>query len=335
VDAERTPVRAGAAAPVIVIVGPTASGKSRCAMTLAEHLPVEIVSLDSAQVYRGMDIGTAKPSAAEQAAVPHHLIDLIEPTEHGSAARFASDARSAIASIHARGRIPLLVGGTLLYLKALREGLSNLPSADPVLRLSIEADARQAGWPAMHARLGQLDPLSAARLDPNDAQRIQRALEICLLSGEPMSTLLARARPQTPDTAHWLQLALIPSVRASLHERIASRFDQMLRDGLVDELRTLRARHALTPDLPSMRCVGYRQAWQYLEDQIDHDQLRERGIHATRQLAKRQLTWLRSMQGLCEIDCLREDLEQAVRTIVFSRLSAAPEHAAAAPAARG
>ena len=297
---------------VIALMGPTASGKSNCALALARHLPIEIISVDSAQVYRGMDIGTAKPSPDEQRAVTHHLIDCVEPTEAYSAARFVLDADKAIDAICARGHVPVLAGGTMLYFKALREGLSSLPAADPAVRAELESEARQIGWPALHARLQSIDPTTAARLDPNDAQRIQRALEICLLSGEPMSQLIARTRPVAPRRDHWLQMALVPSDRAALHARIAARFDRMLAHGLVAELAALRERHVLNADLPAMRSVGYRQAWLHLEGAIDRAELRERGIHATRQLAKRQLTWLRSTTETTDFDCLSNTLEVQV-----------------------
>jgi tRNA dimethylallyltransferase len=274
-------------------MGPTASGKSALALALAERAAVEIVSVDSAQVYRGMEIGTAKPDAAARARVPHHLIDVVEPTESYSAARFRSDAIRAIAGIRARGAIPLVVGGTMLYFKALTEGLSALPAADPELRAQIAARAAAAGWPALHAELARIDPNTAARLEPTDAQRIQRALEVCALAGRPMSELQgAREAHDAPGPS--IAVAIVPGDRTALHARIAQRFDAMLEAGLVSELAGLRARHALTPDLPSMRCVGYRQAWEFLDGRIDAPGLRTRGIAATRQLAKRQYTWLRA-----------------------------------------
>lgn len=278
------------------LLGPTAGGKSRLALELATRHPVEIVSIDSGQVYRGMDIGTAKPTAAERARVPHHLIDLIEPTQSYSAGRFRADCIRAIVEILERGRIPLLVGGTMLYYKALTQGLDALPQADPALRAQIDARATRHGWPALHAELARVDPVTAARLPPNDAQRIQRALEVWELSGKPISELQNSARQGLPFQLK--AYALIPEDRAVLHQRIAERFDRMLQDGLVEELSALRARHALHAGLPSMRCVGYRQAWDYLEGAYGKVELREKGIVATRQLAKRQLTWLRSLPGL-------------------------------------
>ena len=288
-------------------MGPTASGKSALAATLVQHFPVEIVSVDSAQIYRGMDIGTAKPSVAERRSVPHHLIDIVDPTGSYSAAQFRSDAVRLIREITARGRIPLLVGGTMLYFKALREGLSELPESDAALRARIDAEAAERGWPALHAELAKIDAPTAARLKPSDAQRIQRALEIYRVTGKPMSQLLGRTKSAPPFRL--LELALVPSDRAELHRRIESRFDAMLERGLVEELRALRERHALRPGLPSMRCVGYRQAWQHLEGEFGRNELRDRGIFATRQLAKRQLTWLRAMKTVRSFDCLAEDLD--------------------------
>ena len=297
--------------PAIFLMGPTASGKTGVAVELARHLPVEIISVDSALVYRDMDIGTAKPDAATLAAAPHHLIDLIDPTRSYSAAQFRSDALGLMEEITARGRIPLLVGGTMLYFRALLHGLNDLPQADPELRAELEQRARQAGWPALHAELARLDPASAARLQPTDAQRIQRALEVCLLSGRPLSELLAEEIPAV-FPYQLTQLALVPSERSVLHQRIAERFDAMLADGLVSEVEELRRRYVLTPSLPSMRCVGYRQSWQYLDGEMDLATLRDKGIFATRQLAKRQLTWLRGMVGIQQFDCLAPDLSRRV-----------------------
>jgi len=278
------------------LLGPTASGKSRLALALAARHPIEIVSMDSAQVYRGMDVGTAKPSAAERARVPHHLIDLVEPTGSYSAGRFREDAIRAVEDILRRDRIPLLVGGTMLYYKALAQGMDTLPVAEPELRRQIDARAGRHGWPALHADLARVDPASAARIAPNDAQRIQRALEVWELSGKPLSELQTAHPAELPFRLE--AFALIPEDRGELHRRIAERFEAMLAAGLVDELRALRSRHALHAGLPSMRCVGYRQAWEYLEGGCDEAALREKGIAATRQLAKRQLTWLRSLPGL-------------------------------------
>jgi tRNA dimethylallyltransferase len=281
----------------LLLLGPTACGKSTLAMQLADQFPIEIVSVDSAQVYRGMDIGTAKPSAAERARLPHHLIDLRAPDEPYSAADFVRDANAAIRAIRARGKLPLLVGGTMLYAKVLLEGLSALPSADPALRAKIEAEARTVGWPAMHARLAALDPATAARLKPNDSQRIQRALEICTISNRPMSALL---RPTRGGTDIEL-IALLPSDRVALHRRIEERFDAMLASGFLDEVRALKA-GGLRPELPSMRSVGYRQAWSHLDGLSTAAAFRAAAIAATRQLAKRQITWLRSMQQARRLD---------------------------------
>lgn len=288
--------------PAIFLLGPTASGKTGFAVELAERLPVEIISVDSALVYRGMDIGTAKPDGATLARAPHHLLDIREPTEAYSAAAFCADALDLMQAIGARGKVPLLVGGTMLYFRALLHGLDDLPQADPVIRAAIEQQALERGWPALHAELAACDPATAARLDPADAQRIQRALEIFRLSEKPMSSLIAQPRTALPYRV--LQLALLPSDRAVLHRRIADRFDAMLSAGLPEELSLLRRKHALDPKMPSMRCVGYRQAWEYLDGAIDLPALREKGIAATRQLAKRQLTWLRSWPDAVAVDSL-------------------------------
>jgi tRNA dimethylallyltransferase len=306
----------------IAIMGPTASGKTAAALALAQQLPVEIISVDSALVYRGMDIGTAKPTAAELAQVPHHLIDIIEPTQAYSAMQFRTDTLRLVADIQSRGKLPLLVGGTMLYFKALRDGLDELPTADPALRASLDAEAEALGTPALHARLAQLDPITAARLKPNDSQRIQRALEIIALSGQPMSALLAKRAPE-PLPFNLLPLALEPSDRSVLHARIAQRFDAMLANNqFIDEVNTLRARGDLHVDLPSMRCVGYRQAWEYLDGLTDFDTFREKGIIATRQLAKRQLTWLRSMPDRIVVDCNDAHATQAIVTHVTQAISA-------------
>ncbi len=308
----------------LCLAGPTASGKSALALQLAEHFALEIVSVDSAQVYRGMDIGTAKPGAAERAAVPHHLIDLIEPEQAYSAARFVRDATAAAAAIRARGRLPLLVGGTMLYFKALRDGLDAMPAANADFRAQLDARAAAEGWPALHAELQRVDPATAARLAPHDAQRIQRALEVWLASGRPLSSFHAQrgdapAQAQASAQARWPLISLEPASRAWLHQRIAERFDAMLAAGFVDEVRRLRRRPALRPEMPSMRCVGYRQAWSAL-DHASLDGLRDAGIAATRQLAKRQLTWLRSMDAAARIECdatpVAARLRQALRTLV-------------------
>jgi tRNA dimethylallyltransferase len=293
--------------PAILLMGPTASGKSAMALDIAARFPVEIVSVDSAQVYRDMDLGTAKPTAAERAAAPHHLIDIIAPGESYSAAQFRSDAARLMQEITGRGRIPLLVGGTMLYFKALREGLSNLPPADAAVRAAIEAEAREKGWPALHAELTRIDAPTAARLAPGDTQRIQRALEVFRISGKPLSALQG-ARVADAAKYRFVPLALAPADRAALHRRIELRFDAMLAAGLVEELTDLRRKYKLDPGLPAMRCVGYRQAWEHLEGEYDRATLRDRGIYATRQLAKRQLTWLRAMPEPKIFDCLAADL---------------------------
>jgi len=300
--------RVGAKPVAFVLLGPTASGKSSLALALAEKFPIEIVSLDSAQVYRGMDIGTAKPSAAERSAVPHHLIDLIEPTDAYSAGRFREDALRAVAQILQKGKIPLLAGGTMLYYRALAQGIDALPQAEPGLRAQLDARAARHGWPALHADLARVDPATAARLSPNDAQRIQRALEVWELSGKPISELQSGAAGELPFDLQ--AFALVPEDRAELHRRIAERFDAMLKAGLVEELRALRKKLDLRAALPSMRAVGYRQAWQFLEGEIGEKELRETGVAATRQLAKRQMTWLRSLPGLEPADRLAAALSR-------------------------
>lgn len=277
------------------LLGPTASGKSRLALELAARHPVEIVSMDSAQVYRGMDIGTAKPSAEERERIRHHLVDLIDPAERYSAGRFRADCVGAIMDILERGRIPLVVGGTMLYYKALVHGLDELPAGEPGLRLQIDQRAARHGWPALHAELARVDPASAARIATHDAQRIQRALEVWELTGKPLSELQRGGGAHLPFELK--AYALVPD-RPELHRRIEARFARMLEEGLVEELASLRKRHALDARMPSMRCVGYRQAWGYLEGEYGIDGLRAKGIAATRQLAKRQMTWLRSLPGL-------------------------------------
>ncbi len=302
----------------LCLAGPTASGKTAVALALARELPLEIVSVDSALVYRGMDIGTAKPSMAERAQVPHHLIDILDPREAYSAARFVADARRLIGEIRARGRMPLLVGGTMLYFKALREGLDEMPPADPAVRARLDAEAAQRGWPALHAELARVDPVTAARLPPGDSQRIQRALEVWQLTGRPLSAWHGQQRTGMDATASLPMLSLEPASRAWLHERIAQRFDAMLQAGLLDEVRALQARGDLHEGLPSMRCVGYRQAWAALA-QGDTTHLRDQGIAATRQLAKRQLTWLRSITDRQVLACDAVDAQPralgALRTL--------------------
>ena len=285
-------------ADAVLLLGPTACGKSALAMSLAAQRPAEILSVDSAQVYRGMDIGTAKPAAAERARVPHHLLDIREPDQPYSAADFVRDATRLIGEIRARAHLPLAVGGTMLYARALRGGLSDLPPADAEVRARIEAQARRQGWPALHARLRQVDPATAARLPPNDSQRIQRALEVFELTGTPLSRLLGS--PQGPRL-HLLTIALLPEDRAELHRRIERRFDEMLAAGFIDEVRRLAAR-GLDADLPSMRSVGYRQALRHLRGETTLAQFRAEAVAATRQLAKRQITWLRAMHDARRVD---------------------------------
>lgn len=290
--------------PAIFVMGPTASGKTDLAVSLYKKLPVELISVDSALVYQEMNIGTAKPSAEILQQAPHALIDIIPPTEAYSAAHFRTDTLKLMADITARGKIPLLVGGTMLYFKALEEGMSQLPEADPEVRKLIEQEASEVGWPAMHAKLALVDPESAARLQPNDVQRIERALEVYRITGQSM-TILHQATSGDALPYRLLKIALVPSDRKVLHARIALRFDQMLANGFVNEVKTLLSQYpALTADSTSMRCVGYRQALEYLAGDYDEAELRDRGIFATRQLAKRQLTWLRGMENLHEVDCL-------------------------------
>lgn len=348
----------------VALAGPTACGKTAAALAAAARLPVEIVSVDSALVYRGMDIGTAKPTPAERAAVPHHLIDIRDPSEAYSAAEFATDAARLVREIRARGALPLLVGGTMLYFKALFDGLAAMPAADAAVRAALDADAAVLGWPAMHARLAQVDPVTAARLAPHDSQRIQRALEVWQISGRTLSdwhagqTAQADAAAEAHGLTHGLThgiagfkpsgaaplppalfISMEPEDRAWLHGRIAQRFEQMLAGGFLDEVRALRARSDLSPDLPSMRCVGYRQAWEWLDTQggglqQDAATLRERGVAATRQLAKRQITWLRSMPAR---QVIAGDPPQAVARVVqtiesaWARLAPSSENRSGRP----
>ena len=292
----------------IALAGPTASGKTAAALAIAQQHAVEIISVDSALVYRGMNIGTAKPTAAELAAVPHHLINIRDPLNAYSAAEFVQDAECLIANITARGKLPLLVGGTMLYFKALQDGLDDMPKADAPLRAQIAADALEKGWPAMHAELALVDPVTALRLKPNDSQRISRALEVFRVSGQPLSFFHQRNATKsiagsTDAASATTLISLEPADRAWLHARIAQRFDAMLASGFVDEVRALRARGDLTPDLPAMRCVGYRQAWEALDGTSPMNELRDKGIFATRQLAKRQITWLRAMPQRRVVAC--------------------------------
>lgn len=293
--------------PVVFLFGPTASGKTGLSLALAEHLPVEIISVDSAQVYRGMDIGSAKPDAATRARVPHHLVDLLDPAEAYSAARFRDDALPLIEAIRGRGRIPLLVGGTMLYYRALEYGLSDLPAADPEVRQRLEAWAARDGLPALHAALAEKDPAAAARLHPNDQQRIQRALEIIELSGITPSEFYARAKTDGVP-GRLIKIGLNPASREELHERIALRFHQMMDEGFLAEVARLKARADLNIELPSIRAVGYRQLWEHLDGRDSLPEAVERGIAATRQFAKRQITWLRSETAVQWLDPASKNL---------------------------
>jgi tRNA dimethylallyltransferase len=296
----------------IFIMGPTASGKTNAAVHLYSNIPIEIISVDSALVFKDMNIGTAKPDSATLAQVPHHLIDIIPPTEAYSAANFRNDALRLMADITARGKIPLLVGGTMLYFKALQGGLSHLPEANPEIRASLEQEAAQIGWPAMHAKLANVDPETAARLQPNDSQRIERALEVYRVTGKTMTALHQESSGENLPY-RLLKIALVPSDRKVLHERIAQRFDKMLSDSFLDEVSALVAKYpTLTSESTSMRCVGYRQALEHLAGEYDAAELRDRGIFATRQLAKRQLTWLRAMDDIVKVDCLNPSMHEMV-----------------------
>ena len=296
----------------VFLMGPTASGKTGAAVELVAKLPVELISVDSALVFRDMNIGTAKPDTATLAKAPHHLIDIIDPTSAYSAAQFRTDALRLMVEITARGKVPVLVGGTMLYFKALQGGLSGLPEANQAIRATLDLEAARIGWPAMHAKLASIDPETAARLMPNDMQRIQRALEVHAITGKTMTTLFAE---QTSEVLPYnlLKIALVPSDRKVLHKRIAIRFDAMLAAGFLGEVKALIAKYpTLTSESTSMRCVGYRQALAHLAGDFDYAELRDRGIFATRQLAKRQLTWLRGMDDTVELDCLGSDLNELV-----------------------
>ncbi len=301
-------------------MGPTASGKTAVAIALAQRFPLELISVDSAQVFRDMNIGTAKPDAATLRDFPHHLIDLISPEQAYSAARFRHDALALMADITARGKVPLLVGGTMLYFKALLGGLAELPQADPQLRADLDAEAARHGWPALHAELARIDPETAARLPPNDGQRIQRALEIYRLGGRPMSALLSESAHQSPPY-DFISLGLLPPERSVLHARIAERFDAMLKAGLEDELAGLRRKYRLTPELPAMRCVGYRQVWAVQDGSAPRAEMRDRGIYATRQLAKRQMTWLANTLKPEIFDCLAPDLDARIAARIGQALA--------------
>lgn len=306
---------------IVCIAGPTASGKSAAVLALAQDWPIEIINVDSATIYTGMDIGTAKPSLAERALTPQHLLDIRDPAQTYSVADFRQDALNLIKQIQARGRIPILAGGTMMYFKALREGLNDLPAADSVLRERLNQLALEIGWPAMHAKLAEVDPQTAQRLAPNDSQRIQRALEVYESSGIPMSVW--HAKPTALDHPYrFLTISLEPEDRAALHQRIELRFDQMLANGFVEEVAALKSRTDLHADLPSMRCVGYRQLWDYLEGQVSLEQARLNGIAATRQLAKRQITWLRSQPERVQIDGTQAGAQERIRLAVEPYMSA-------------
>ncbi|MDE9428277.1 tRNA (adenosine(37)-N6)-dimethylallyltransferase MiaA [Xenorhabdus bovienii] len=296
----------------IFIMGPTASGKTALSIALRQHLPVELISVDSALIYRGMNIGTAKPTAAEQAQAPHRLVDILDPAEIYSAADFRRDALKEMADITAAGRIPLLAGGTMLYFKALLEGLSPLPSSNPDIRAQIEQQAAEYGWEALHRQLQEIDPVAAARIHPNDPQRLTRALEVFRISGKTLTALTETSGEILPYRVH--QFAIAPASREILHQRIAARFEQMIKSGFEDEVKALYARSDLHTDLPSIRCVGYRQMWSYLSGEISHDEMVYRGICATRQLAKRQITWLRSWDNVTWLDS--DQPEQALNTVM-------------------
>jgi tRNA dimethylallyltransferase len=306
------PMQSSEVNPILCIVGPTGAGKTYLAMSLAEHaksigLTIELISMDSALVYRGLDICSAKPSKAEQAAVIHHLIDILEPTEVYSAARFAKDAKRLCEEIRNRGNIPVVVGGTMLYWRAWAHGLSTLPTANPEIRSRIDEEGKTLGWPAMHTKLAKVDPETAARLKPNDSQRVQRALEVFEITGKPMSALLADSPSEDGREGSaipaWIHLvSLEPSDRKRLHQNLEKRFDEMLLAGFLDEVKALRNNSALHADLPAIRSVGYRQAWEYLNGEIDAEQMRYKALAATRQLGKRQLTWLRAIAGRSTFD---------------------------------
>lgn len=312
--------------PVLCLAGPTASGKSASSLALAQRWPIEIINVDSATIYRGMDIGTAKPSRQEQEQVRHHLLDIRDPAETYSAAAFRTDALQRIEEIRARNHIPVLCGGTMLYYKALREGLNDLPEADPTIRTQIDAEASLLGWPAMHAQLAEIDPDTAQRLKPNDSQRVQRAIEIYRASGRTMSSWLAQPSRSPATDLNFVTLSLEPSDRSALHERIAQRYYVMIEQGLIPEVQTFYDRGDLHTSLPSMRCVGYRQIWEYLDGAVSLDEAIEKAIAATRQLAKRQLTWLRAQPERHYIDCL--DPDAVTRVIDYSARLFAQHNAA-------
>ncbi|WP_338365610.1 tRNA (adenosine(37)-N6)-dimethylallyltransferase MiaA [uncultured Pseudoalteromonas sp.] len=299
--------------PVIFLMGPTAAGKTALAISLCEHLNTEIISVDSALIYKGMDIGTAKPDAQELARAPHHLIDLLDPSETYSVADFRRDAIKKIDEFHQQGKVPILVGGTMMYFKSLIDGLSPLPEACPDVRAELEAQAKQFGWPHLHQELAKVDPQAADKISENDSQRINRALEVYRISGKTMTELQKQKQPTLPYTFH--QFAIAPDDRSELHQRIEKRFKIMIEQGFEKEVSTLYLRKDLHPNMPSIRCVGYRQMWDYLAGEVDHDEMVFRGIAATRQLAKRQLTWLRSWP---DVTWLTTDNEENLQRVVSS-----------------
>lgn len=302
---------------IFCLMGPTASGKTQLAVQLVQHFPMEIISVDSAMVYREMNIGTAKPDVETLKIAPHRLIDIRDPAEPYSAAQFCEDAVREIKDIFAKGKIPLLVGGTMLYFRALQEGLSELPSADPLIRAKLNKEAEQSGWPALHERLAKIDPVAAKRIHSNDSQRIQRALEVYEISGKSL-TLWQQEKPSLLENFDIINFAVAPLDRAILHERIALRFKQMLKEGLIEEVKRLFERGDLNLQMPSMRSVGYRQVWEYLLGNLTYEEMQEKGVVATRQLAKRQLTWLRSWPNLTWFDSEASDLFEQVKTVVQS-----------------
>ena len=306
--------------PAVCLMGPTASGKTDLAVALVETLPMDIISVDSVMVYRGMDIGSAKPDAGTLARAPHRLIDICDPAEPYSAARFRDDALREMADITAQGRIPLLVGGTMLYFRALLNGLSTLPSADADIRTRLEAEAEADGWASLHRRLAEVDPAAAARIHPNDPQRLQRALEVYELTGTPLSELQQSQQADQPLPYRIIKLAVAPADRTILHERIAQRYELMLQNGLVDEVEALRQRGDLHQDMPALRAVGYRQVWEYLGGSLNYTEMVERGIIATRQLAKRQFTWLRSEPDLTLLDSLARGLRETALKFIEQAL---------------
>jgi tRNA dimethylallyltransferase len=306
--------------PAVCLMGPTASGKTDLAVALVETLPMDIISVDSVMVYRGMDIGSAKPDAGTLARAPHRLIDICDPAEPYSAARFRDDAMREMAEITAQGRIPLLVGGTMLYFRALLNGLSTLPSADADIRTRLEAEAEVDGWASLHRRLAEVDPEAAARIHPNDPQRLQRALEVYELTGTPLSELQRSQQADQPLPYRIVKLAVAPADRTILHERIAQRYELMLQNGLIDEVEALRKRGDLHQDMPALRAVGYRQVWEYLSGSLNYTEMVERGIIATRQLAKRQFTWLRSETELTLLDSLDRRLRETALKFIEQAL---------------